>query len=539
MPSTYSIQVGTIIESSRKLDVFNVLQSIPNNTQKLIKPRDVRDAFLSTWANSAFKVTTPSTLSNFEYIGLDSGDPNNRDIKNKILIGKRSFGNLDVLNTNLLTSDTDIFFYNTKPDSDPQNSTKISILAGTNSSLFPLSPYIQSISTASNIDLNIKNPAPGNASVNILSQTGRVSINGIAFPTVSDTQANVQPGRVLKYSGVYPNGTLFWDDPFLTLTNIGSTNSVTNLYGSPSVYVNGYPLEFVDDRLVPQTIGGVTQGSSFASQSFFATQSSTFQNWPLSEVIREILYPEKEPEISIEVINQLTGTKYAEVGVTSSFDINWSVTTFSRESDEDIVDILIKEGTQSVSPNIFIDTNGTPFVGNPGAITQSSVIGYDIFRNTSETIPITLGVSIDKINTIPDLQSGFPNFYITSNFDIEFINPCFSGFTNSIPNTQTDLKNITDSMTKLIEPYPGTASSLSISSGGSGYFYFIFPNNFTNPVMIKDPNGYIIYDVNNPLLSNFIIQPNITHPDYGFPYRIWRTNYLTSWIGTGEFEFIF
>jgi hypothetical protein len=528
MPATYSIQVGTIIESSRKPDVFNVLQSIPNNTQKLIKPKDVRDAFLSTWANSAFKVTTPSTLSNFEYIGLDSGDPDNRDIKNKILIGKRSFGNLDVLNSNLLTSDTDIFFYNTKPDSDPQNSTKISILAGTNSSLFPLSPYIESFSTASTVDLNIKNPAPGAASVNILSQTGRVSINGIAFPTVANTQANIQPGRVLKYSGVYPNGTLFWDDPFLTLTNIGSTNSATNLYGSPSVYVNGYPLEFIEDMLVPVTIGGVTQGSNFASQSFNG------QNWPIVEVIRNILYPEILPELSIEVINQLTGTKYAEVGVTSSFDINWSVTTFARDSNEDISDIIIKEGINDV----FLNTSGTPFVGNPGSTTQSSIT-YSVFRNTQTQVNFTLGASRDNSIPIVILQSGFPAFYTTSNFEVEFIYPSFSGFNNNISTNPTNLKSITDSITKLIEPYPGTASSLSISSGGSGYFYFIFPNNFTDPVMIKDPNGYIIYDANNLSLSNFIIQPTITHPDYNITYKIWRTNYLTSWTGTGEFEFIF
>ena len=529
MPATYSIQVGTIIESSRKPDVFNVLQSIPNNTQKLIKPRDVRDAFLSTWANSAFKVTTPSTLSNFQYIGLDSGNPDDRDIKNKILIGKRSFGNLDVLNTNLLTSDTDIFFYNTKPDSDPQNSTKISILAGTNSSLFPFSPYIQSIATTSTADLNIKNPAPGNASVNILSQTGRVSINGIAFPTVSDTQANIQSGRVLKYSGVYPNGTLFWDDPFLTLTDIGSTNSVTNLYGSSSVYVNGYPLEFIDDRLVPQTIGGVTQGSSFASQSFSG------QNWPLVEVIREVLYPEKEPELSIEAINQLSGTKYAEVGVTSSFDITWSVTTFAREPNEDISDIIIKEG----SNNVFLNTSGTPFIANPGSTTQSIVTNYNIIRNSIESVTFTLGASVDNSILISDLQLGFPNNYTTIHFDVEFIYPSFSGFSTIIVNNSSTLKDVTDSITKLIESYPGTVSSLSISSGGSGYFYFIFPNNFTDPVMIKDPNGYIIYDVNNSSLNNFITV-NFTHTDYNnSSYRIWRTDYLTSWTGTGEFEFIF
>lgn len=531
MPATYSIQVGTIIESSRKPDVFNVLQSIPNNTQKLIKPRDVRDAFLSTWANSAFKVTTPSTLSNFQYIGLDSGNPDNRDIKNKILIGKRQFGSLDVLNTTLLNSDTDIFFYNTKSDSEDQNSTKISILAGTNSLLD--SPYIESLATASTIELNIKNPKAGNASINILSQNNRVSINGITFPTVANTQANIQSGKVLKYSGVYPNGVLVWDDPVLTITDIGSTSSVTNLYGSPSVYVNGYPLEFVEDSVVPVTVGGVTQGSSFASQSFMG------QNWPLSEVIRNILYPEIEPDLSIEVINQLTGTIYAEVGVTSSFDIDWSVTTFARDSNEDISDIIIKEGTQSVSPDVYL---GNPFIANPGSTTQSTFIGYDVYKNIPSIVTFSLGASRDNTTSLPTLRSGFPTNYSTNEFDVEFIYPSFSGFSSTTASNSATLKTVTDSITKLIEPYPGTSSSYSISSGGSGFFYIIFPNSFGSglgePQIIKDPNGYIIYDVNNLSISNFT-QSNISHTDYGVSYKVWRTDYLTSWTGTGEFEFIF
>jgi hypothetical protein len=84
---------------------------------------------------------------------------------------------------------------------------------------------------------------------------------------------------------------------------------------------------------------------------------------------------------------------------------------------------------------------------------------------------------------------------------------------------------------------------MEISSSGTGFFYFVFPNNFpTEPIQIKDPNGYIIYDVNNPSLSNFITTgslSSISHPDYGIVYRIWRTNYLTNWVGSGEFEFIF
>ena len=64
MPVTYSINVGTITESSRKENVFSVIQQLPDNTQKLISPKDVRDAFVSAWANSAFKITTLGITAN-------------------------------------------------------------------------------------------------------------------------------------------------------------------------------------------------------------------------------------------------------------------------------------------------------------------------------------------------------------------------------------------------------------------------------------------------------------------------------------------
>jgi len=45
MPATYSIFNDEITEATRKPDIYSVLQEIPNNSQKLIKPRDIRDAF--------------------------------------------------------------------------------------------------------------------------------------------------------------------------------------------------------------------------------------------------------------------------------------------------------------------------------------------------------------------------------------------------------------------------------------------------------------------------------------------------------------
>ena len=57
MSLTFSINVGQIVQAERKEDIFSVLQELPDNTQKLISPKDVRDAFLTSWANSTFKIS--------------------------------------------------------------------------------------------------------------------------------------------------------------------------------------------------------------------------------------------------------------------------------------------------------------------------------------------------------------------------------------------------------------------------------------------------------------------------------------------------
>ena len=100
MPLTYSINVGTQVESLKKQDINSVLLDLPDNTQKMISPKDVRDAFLTSWSSSAFKQTIGN--AGIEYIGIDSGNPSDRDIKQKIYIGKRNYAGLDIMNNSLL-----------------------------------------------------------------------------------------------------------------------------------------------------------------------------------------------------------------------------------------------------------------------------------------------------------------------------------------------------------------------------------------------------------------------------------------------------
>ena len=538
MPATFSINSGQLTETTRKPNIFSVLNDIQDNTQKLISPRDVRDAFLSTWANSPFKITTPNSLANFEYIGIDSNNPGNRDIKEKILLGKRSYGNLDVMNTFLLGSDTDIFLFNTKPDSVTQSSTKIGILAGTNSSLYHYAPYIESnVNTSETaIDLNIINPALSGA-INILSTTGRVAINQVLFPTVAETFGSASDGRILRYRGTYPSGYLKWEDPTITLNTIGTPGYATNIYGS-TVSVNGYPIEFVDDDYVPNTIGGVEMGSSFSASSFF--NGTTYQNWPVTEVLKELLYPYVPPVLELSVINTVTGTTYAEVGTTASVIINSKITTYQRNTNEKIQNYQIIPNTSYT---------GLSFSGTPSSFV-AHVINTSTYSTVVDTKTWTLNVSDSSLIT----------FSYSKTATIQYVYPIYYGFTSSII-TSINFNSIVSTFNKMILPYPGSGGSFSVPYNGSGYLYFIHVKdnvweNSGAPIQsglqqIQDPNGFIIHERTELIYSSFTgyietAAIDLTHPATGYPkaFRVWRTKWLCAYPGPystvpGNFKFIF
>jgi hypothetical protein len=509
MSATFSINIGQLTESTRKPDIFSVLNDIQDNTQKLISPRDVRDAVLSTWANSPFKVTTPNSLSNYEYIGIDSSNPGNRDIKEKILLGKRSFGGLDVMNSSLLGSEVDIFLFNTKPDSVTQSSTRLAILAGTDSSLHNSAPYIESKvnNDESVIDLNVVNPAP-NGAINLLSTSGRVAINGVIFPTMAETSASASNGMILRYRGTYPNGYFKWEEPTISLNTIGTLGYPTNIYGS-TVSVNGYSIEFIDDNLIPKTLGGVTMSSSFPHNSFY--NGVDYQNWPVTEVLRKVLYPYVPPVLQIIAINNNnpSNPSYAEVGTTPSISLTFSITTYARNEAEKINPYNISS----------INITGS-FSGIPGSSTSSTYNTFT-FSTTTGSKSWTLSAN-DSINSYVATAS------------INFIDPVYYGFTSSI------LTNDYSSLTKSITPYPGASNSISFTYNGIGYLYFVYPssfNGFSQLSQIKDPNGFLIYDSDYPQFSGF------TYSSQG-SYIVWRTKLQCEYPGgvssqNSNFKFIF
>ena len=539
MPATFSINSGQLTESTRKPNVFSVLNDIQDNTQKLISPRDVRDAFLSTWANSPFKITTPNSFSNYEYIGLDSSNPGNRDIKQKIFLGKRSFGGLDLMSSTLLSSETDIFLFNTKPDTSTQSSTKIAILSGTNSFLYPSAPYIEAYTdiTESKIDLNVINPST-NGSINLFSQTGRVALNDIVFPTVAETFGSASDGKILRYRGTYPTGYLKWEEPTITLNTIGTLGNVTNIYGSP-VNLNGYSLEFVEPDDVPTTIGGIEMGSSFSNNSFY--NGTGYQNWPLTEVLKELLYPYTPPVLQLSIVNNATGTIYAEVGRTASAVITFKVTTYQRNTSEKIFNYEVVPQTSYINQTLS---------GVPGTFFGATISVATFSANT------LTGIKTYNLNV---RDTTLTTFSYSATASLQFVYPVWYGFTSSLITDSNTLGQITPFLNKVIIPYPGPSNSVTLPFSGEGYLYFIhradsvWIPSFRRLQQIIDPNGYIIHNIAYPLYSAFQTPaPTIQHPaipgiggsTYPTGFLVYRTKHLCSYpgpsaSGTGNFKFIF
>ena len=532
MSATYSISVGGPTEALRKQDINSVLLDLPDNTQKLISPRDVRDAFVTTWATSAFKQTIGQ--GTVEYLGIDSGNPSNRDIKQKIFIGKRNYAGVDIMtNTLLNNTSNDIYIYNTKPDTSSTQSTKITILAGTNSSLYTYAPYIQSsvLNSGNSLSLDIVNPALVSGPINVFSNTGRISINGILLPTVAETSASASNGKILKYSGSYPNGVLRWAEPTVTLADIGATGSATNIYGSPS-NINGYSLEFIDNSIVPLSVGGIAQGSSFSGGSFNGINGP--QNWPLSEVIRKILYPYVPPALSLSVTT--AGVNYFSTGLTYSALFSYLITRYSNNIN-----------SYNITGTTYSGLSFSGFVNSQ----LSATFSYDIYSNGN-----SLAGGFTQSYVLNAQDANLLTFSHSATASVRFVHPSFYGFSSTEINlyvfggpgallraTQTGA--FMNSSARYVYPYTGPSQSIIFSTTGFGYIYFMTP--YSTPLIskIKDPNGFIIHDSSNSGSSAFTYSTNITPqgainmatPTPG--YRIYRTIATCSYDGIGNFEFIF
>jgi hypothetical protein len=507
MPATYSINDNTAYEAARLATIGDVLNQLPDNTNKLISPKDARDAIYSSWENSVFKQLTGS--ASIEYIGVDKNGLNN-----KILLGKKQLGGVDVLNSTLLNysfNDTDIFFFNNKSGITPSN-TKISFLAGTNSVLYPYAPYINSYQGTSSLHLEIINQT---GDITIDSSTGRVSINNVTFPTKLET-ASASNGQILKYY----NGRLIWDDNTINVASIGSTNSVTNITGSP-VLVNGHSLELTESSPIIATFGNIEPGQ-------------TFSNAPLVEVVRQMLYPHLGPDVSLLINANSSGwtiSTVAEFGniTPAGVQLAWSIT---KKSDPVIFATLSNSYLGGFAPTLPISYAG-----------MTSISGVSLGYTPSISMDYTLSVYDSGVTNYPldsmAIATGSSTVtYATASVTLDLVYPFFYGVNATNATTGPGVNTILGSLTKLVEGKSDKIVNLS----GTGYIYFIYPSLYGD---IDSANG--VFDENG-----FNISSSFTYSTYvsvidspssywsGISYSVYKHGPLTvGSSGDVDWEFNF
>ena len=275
--STYSISQG--VTYAEKLENFQgLLNVLPDNTQKIISPRDVRDSFFTTWENIVYKTTKIST-SDTQYIGIDQDD-----LTNKVYFGKKRLGGQEVMTDTLLNNDVDFYFYNNKTEPQLNYDTKVAFLGGTGSFYYEgvfAVPYIETkvVTTGVGEYLNfeIRNTSyitdgadKYGGDINILSDKGYVSINGIIFPKYFDNAVQTNDGKYLKF---------VWDG-----VSAGyATWSTVEVPDMPDP-VDPANIFFTDATPTPQALGGIPAGE-------------TFDNVPVTEMFRKLLYPYLKPSV--------------------------------------------------------------------------------------------------------------------------------------------------------------------------------------------------------------------------------------------------
>lgn len=440
---TFSINIGLPTESKNypvEEYLNDLLLELPDNLEKLVTPISLRNSFLSLWTSVPFKETMVGT---HRYISLDSTKtlaPNAGVTASKILIGKRSFLSSDIMgtnNNNLLSSDIDIFFYNTKLDTIPNTKTKIAILAGNSFSFFPDAPYIQSEQVSgitqpslsldfvnNSGDIYLKSGDYGSFSI-----CGTNSVGSIYFPTKSEmiySNSSDLNNKVLLWKGPTGYGKLVWDELKLPTTDyIGTTGSELNIYGTP-VNVNEYPLELTDTRYVPSIIGDIGLGS-------------TFENVSISEVLRKMIYTYLPPICTLSI-----DSKYAEVGTYPVPILNYTITkrTLSTKPTA-LTNMLPGSYPEIVSTNQVI-INGT---------SSGVVISPISATHTYFTITVSDGTASNS-NT-ESILGIYPYFY---------------GFS---PLSIINVTGMT-SLTKKVE----YKSDKTIDISGNGNFYFIYDKNY-------------------------------------------------------------
>lgn len=445
----FTINIGTDTETEyRGFD--SILNDLYDNDVKYINPKYIRDAVFYTYIESALK---PTDVGGDKYIGVDSIETSNRDVKLKHFYGKRSLNGQDVMSPTLLTSDTDIFFYNTKDDTDPNiNSTKLSFLSGSDLSLFDKAPYIKSTildsSTTQGLDIVDKN-----GDINISSTSYNVNINDINFPLKSETPSN---NDLMYWNSA--NGRLEFKEFTYSVVSISSTGPVNLL--SANSYLNGYPLEFTDTTPLPKTWNdNLPIGSTNVNES-------------INTMLYKLIYEYLPPLVDLYLCSPYD-SGYIEIGMNILVPIKYTITKRTNK----IVNINLT--------NMISSTQLCPIIDD-GFLTQSGNLN-GVLTSGSLTNDFTLTVIDDYV----------PPATVSDTVTLNEVYPYFHGFGTSVNSLNLNTYD------KIIEP----EQNQKINIFGSGDYYFVYDSTYGDLVEILDETGT---DVISSSSNSLII---LTSPD--------------------------
>lgn len=403
-----------------------LIKRLPDNKEGLINPDDLRDFFLSILSSTIFKVTSV-TQSNVSYIGIDTLNPNNNDLKNrKILLGKRSYQLNDIMTKDLIDSDYDILFYNTKNDNQQQFTTKISILSGISN--FQNSPFIQSQTifgtTSVSFDFN------SNGSINLSSSD--ILINDYKLPN----SASASNGKVISWQGdsmVYDNLTTQFP------STIGTSSQPLNIFGNPT-NINGYDFSFTDNRRSPIEIGDIKFGT-------------TFSDFSISEMLQRMVYQYLPPTSTIRLLPPHE-KGYVEFGELPSVSLEFTI--FKRTLNTNTTSLL------NMTPGTF-----------PAITTQE----YSSITATASGL-ITSSLNTNGVTFSAIVSDGTQTNISSTN--IRGVYPYFYGFSSPSINNSN--------LSQLVKLVEDKSDKDIIIQPGSGTFYFIYDNLYGDLDEILDQN---------------------------------------------------
>lgn len=437
---TFSVNISSDTEATSYPlpdNLNNFLNDLIDNESKLISPRVLRNSMLSLWSSVPFKISD-------SYIAVDAFNPSDRDIKYKLLLGKRSWtpsgqtysSKHDLMNDVLVSNDNDIYIYNTKKDNVNNNFTRMSFLAGSNPQLFNSAPYIQSsvfFSFTQSLSLDIISPM---SDITIKGLYGTVSVNNIVFPTISNSSTSASNLKVLKYQ----NGNMEWGLLSYSSTNtIGQTGSILQLSGG--LEVNEFPLSFSDSRRVPVQFGDIMPGS-------------TFNSYSIVETLRRMVYPYIAPSCSVSIGSPYS-SGYTEVGTSPIPTVFWTLNKRTYN--------LLTTSLGNMIPGIY------PPIGGSGPITVTG-------SSTGVVISPISATSTEFKVTVYDGTS-----YGSASVTLTGVYPYFWGYSTLVNMTNIGLSTLTKDTSK--------KEDKTAFIYGSGNLYFIYDSNYGTLSNIYDNLG--------------------------------------------------